>query len=77
MVYMDGMKSTGDVLKILNITKVTLFGWIRNGLIKADKVPARTRSFYVFSDEEVDRLKNLLPKKRKRGFQLMESIKKK
>lgn len=71
MVYIAGMKLTGDVSKELNITKVTLFGWIRNGIIKADKVAAGSRSVYVFEDEEIERVRKLLPKLRRPGLQII------
>ena len=69
MVYMDEMKMTGEAIKELNITKVTLFGWIRNGIIQAEKTGSG--GYYLFSDEEIERIKRFIPKARKRGLQVI------
>lgn len=69
MVYIEGMKMTGQVLKELNVTKVTLFGWIRNGVIEAEKTGSG--GYYFFSDAEIERFKRYLPKGRKRGSQIL------
>ncbi len=67
-----GLLSTGQVIKILEITKVTLEKWRKDGKIKAIPVNIGTRIYWGFTAEEVKRIKAKMKGKREAGKPLLK-----
>lgn len=63
------MLSSSEVMKVLGITKVTLYKWTnsRPPKIKAEKFKLMGRHYYGYSADEVKRVRALMKMKVKKG----------
>jgi hypothetical protein len=68
------MVTTSSAMSQLDITKETLFSWIANGTLRADKVTAGKRYFYLFKQIDIDRLKPTLPTERGPGKRILGGV---
>lgn len=71
----NGVLSTGQVMDILKVTKVTLYKWIGTGRLTAIRHQIGRRVFLEFSPDEIKRLKSEFVKKREHGKPLLKSPK--
>jgi len=67
----DGLLSSGDAMRELGITKVTLYRWIYLRILHPRTYKFGARTFYGFDQEEINKIKPLLPKGRKSGSHLI------
>lgn len=66
-----GMLSSTEVMKILGITKITLYKWADRGKLKARRYKIGTKTYYAFDQKDVDALKARMVKTRKQGKSLI------
>ena len=64
--------STGQVLRVLGITKQTLYKWIMLGKIKAITHEIGARIFLEFDPKEIDKIKSQMVRKREKGKPLIK-----
>ena len=68
----DDVQGVPEVMKILDITKMTLYKWILQKKIGVRRFRIGKRVVLGFNDDEVDRVKSLLVKKRRPGKSLIQ-----
>ena len=69
------MLSTGQVMDILKVTKVTLYKWIGTGRLTAIRRNIGNRVFLEFDPAEIKRIKGEFVKKRHHGKPLLKTPK--
>lgn len=65
--------TTGAVMEELGISRMTLYKWIDRNLIAVIKAVRGGRTFFVFDEAEVRRVKSRLKPKRQKGKPLLRS----
>lgn len=68
----DDVLGVPEVMDILDITKMTLYKWILQKKIGVRRFNIGKRVVLGFNEDEVDRVKSLLVKKRKPGKSLIQ-----
>lgn len=73
--YLKGINvlSTGQVMRILGITRATVNAWIAKGKIHCNRIPVGDRTFLGFEPEEIQAIKKKMVKKRHHGKSLMKA----
>jgi len=69
------LMTTGDVMKVLGITRMTLYNWMKAvpPKIHAARLGEGKRVFFAFEKSEVMRLKKLMKPTREKGKSLLKA----